>query len=226
MTVTYFVYWYGRNQSITHKPLDKDAIYKFSLILIHFEFILWTHKLLPLNKRIFTMIKWYLSLDFLLFTLLVKEGTLPQGYGGGWRQNTWHLTGGEVDSRLLVPYTDSLGQGEALWELHLRGGCFLQEWMGKGCGRQAAEWQGDEMTSGSCRKMRLAYANRPSGCQGTDFGPLEEIRHFLLVPMTRECCLTRDLSVGTHKGETLALRTFEALQVFPRCQCIHNNIRT
>lgn len=86
MTVTYFVYWYGRKQSISHKSLDKDAIYKFSLILMHFEFILWTRKLLPLSKRIFTMIKWYLCLDFLLFTLLVKEGTLPQGYGGGWRQ--------------------------------------------------------------------------------------------------------------------------------------------
>ena len=136
MTVTYFVYWYGRKQSIFHKSLDKDAIYKFSLILMHFEFILWTHKLLPLSERILTMIKWYLCLDFLLFTLLVMEGTLPQGYGGGRRQNTWPLTGGEIDSRLLVPYTDSLGQGEAMWV------CFWEEWMGKGCGRQASEWQG------------------------------------------------------------------------------------
>lgn len=37
----------------------------------------------------------------------------------------------------------------------------------------------------------------------------------LLVPLTREGCLTRDLSVGIQKGGTLAIRTFEALQGFP-----------
>ena len=189
MTVTYFVYWYGRKQSISHKSLDKDAIYKFSLILTHFEFILWTHKLLPLSERILTMIRWYLSLDFLLFTLLVKEGTLPQGYGGGRRQNTRPLTGGEIESRLSVPYTDSLGQGEAMW------GLLLRRMNGQGLWQAGFRMTRDEMTSGSCRRMWLAMWTSLR-LSGNWLSPQRK-SGTVLVPMTRGCRLTRHLSVGT-----------------------------